>query len=126
MPYYKTVTNIQKNLDMVLVYSAAAITLIFFPFSFDALIIPKIIILFAISAYLVPMVFNRLRNINVSKKQRILLILIPILVLSYLVLIVIVSDAPFEQQIFGRTGRGLGFITFFSLIIFTLSSIVFI
>jgi len=126
MPYYKSVTNIQKNLDMVLVYSAVAITLIFFPFNFDALIIPKIIILFAVSAYLVPMVLNRLRTINVSKKQRTALIVIPILVISYLVLIVIVSDAPFEQQIFGRTGRGLGFITFFSLIILALGSIVFI
>jgi O-antigen ligase len=126
MPYYKTVTNIQKNLDVVLVYSAVAITLIFFPYSFDALLIPKVIILFAISAYLVPMVLNRLRTINVSKKQRTALILIPIFIFSYLALIVIVSDAPFEQQIFGRTGRGLGLITNLSLIIFTLSSIVLI
>jgi O-antigen ligase len=126
MPYYKTVTKIQKNLDLLLVYSAVTITLILFPFSFDALIIPKIIIIFAISAYSIPMVLNRLRTINVSKKQRIALILIPILVISYLALIVIASDAPFEQQIFGRTGRGLGFITFFSLIILTLCSIVFI
>jgi O-antigen ligase len=36
------------------------------------------------------------------------------------------SDAPIEQQIFGRTGRGLGFATLFSLIIISLSCAIFI
>ena len=125
MPYHKSVTKIQKNLDVFLVYAAVAITLIFFPFSFDALIIPKFIILFSVSLYLVPMVLNQLKTVNLSKKQRIALILIPILVFIYLVLIVVVSDAPIEQQVFGRTGRGLGLITFLSLIIFTFSSLIF-
>jgi O-antigen ligase len=126
MPYYKSVTKTQKNLDVFLVYTAVAVTLVFFPFSFDALLVPKIIILFAASLYLFPVVLNRLKTIHVSKKQRRALILIPILVFSYLVLIVVVSDAPIEQQVFGRTGRGLGLITNLSLIIFTLCSIVLI
>jgi hypothetical protein len=36
------------------------------------------------------------------------------------------SDAPIEQQIFGRTGRGLGFVTIFSLIIISLSCAIFV
>ena len=125
MSYYKVVTKIQQNLDVFLVYAVVAITLLFFPFSFDALIIPKFIILFSISVYSIPMVFSRLKTLNISKKQRTALILIPILAFSHLVLIIIVSDAPIEQQVFGRTGRGLGLITFLSLIILTLSSLVF-
>jgi O-antigen ligase len=69
---------------------------------------------------------KRLMSIDESKKLRITVISIPLLVLSNLILIMISSNAPFEQQFFGRTGRGLGFITLFALIMLTLSSMVFI
>ena len=126
MPYHNSVIKIQSNLDVFLVYATVAITLVFFPFSFDALIIPKITILFGVSFYLIPMVSSRFKTLNVSKKQRTALVLTPIIVFSYLILIVVVSDAPIEQQVFGRSGRGLGLITILSLIVFTFSSIVFI
>jgi hypothetical protein len=38
----------------------------------------------------------------------------------------VMSSAPIEQQIFGRTGRGLGLITIFSMaVIFIASAIMF-
>ena len=126
MPYYKTVVKIQKNMDIYLVFGAVVITLIFSPINFDGILIPKMIILFTGALYSIPFLLNRLANIQVSKKQRTMFYLIPSLIFMNLALVIIVSDAPFEQQVFGRTGRGLGFITFFSLIILTLNSLVFI
>jgi hypothetical protein len=41
-------------------------------------------------------------------------------------LIILNSESPIEQLLFGRTGRGLGFITFFSVIVLTLAASVFI
>ena len=37
-----------------------------------------------------------------------------------MIVVMLVSSAPFEQEFFGRTGRGLGFITYFSLFIVAL------
>lgn len=37
-----------------------------------------------------------------------------------MIITVLISKAPFEQELFGRTGRGLGFITYFSLVVLLL------
>jgi O-antigen ligase len=126
MAYYKSLKKIQTSMDVFLVYGAVFLTLVFSPFNFDGLLLPKMIFLFILTAYSIPILLNKLKNLEVSRKQHILFFLIPFLVLADLVLIVIVSDAPIEQQVFGRTGRGLGFITYFSLIILTLNTVVFI
>jgi O-antigen ligase len=42
------------------------------------------------------------------------------LFITQMILVMIISNAPFEQEFFGVTGRGLGFITYFSLIILML------
>jgi O-antigen ligase len=42
---------------------------------------------------------------------------ISILFIAQMVLVMVCSKAPFEQEFFGRTGRGLGFLTYFSLLI---------
>jgi hypothetical protein len=42
------------------------------------------------------------------------------------IIIIINSSAPFEQLIFGRTGRGLGFLTFTSILIIMIASSLFI
>jgi hypothetical protein len=65
-------------------------------------------------------VINAKSLIN-NKTLKILLVL-SILMLVQLILVVIASDSPLEQQIFGRTGRGLGLLTEFSFIIILLAS----
>ena len=126
MAYYKLVVKIQKNMDVFLVYGAVFITLVISPFNFDGILLPKMIFLFLFTAYSMPILLNRLTTSEVSRKQRTLFFLLPLLVLVNFLIIIIASSAPFEQQIFGRSGRGLGLITYFSLIILTLNSIVFI
>jgi O-antigen ligase len=51
-----------------------------------------------------------------------LLLLCSIAFIIQMVLVVATSIAPFEQEFFGRTGRALGFATYFSLIIVMLAT----
>lgn len=87
--------------------------------SSDALIIPKIIILTCLAAFLLPSLFKDYKLFLVNKKFKIL-VTFSILFITQMVLVMIISNAPFEQEFFGVTGRGLGFITYFSLIILML------
>ena len=48
------------------------------------------------------------------------------LIIIQLIAVIFTSGAPFEQQFFGRTGRGLGFATEFSLIVILLAATLFI
>ena len=109
-----------------MIYSAIGITLVATPnFNKDALIIPKVVIILCSALIILPYL---LLNIKVKRDLRLINIhiLLSSLFLAQLVLAIVFSDAPIEQQIFGRTGRGLGFITFFSLMIISLSCAIFI
>jgi len=82
----------------------------------DALIIPKIIILSCLAAYIFSdLIKNRKSLLNnlVLKLQIIFSFLFSI----QMILVMMFSKAPFEQEFYGKTGRGLGFITYFSLLI---------
>jgi O-antigen ligase len=109
-----------------IIYSAIAITLVATPnFNKDALIIPKVVIILCSALLILPYL---LLNIKAKSDSRLIniFILLSSLFLAQLVLAMVFSDAPIEQQIFGRTGRGLGFATLFSLIIISLSCAIFI
>lgn len=109
-----------------IIYSAIAITLVATPnFNKDALIIPKVVIILCSAVLILPYL---LLNIKAKRDLRLIniFILISSLFLVQLILAIVFSDAPIEQQIFGRTGRGLGFITFFPLIVISLSCAIFI
>jgi O-antigen ligase len=109
-----------------IIYSTVAITLVATPnFNKDALIIPKVVIILCSAVLILPYL---LLNIKAKRDLRLIniFILISSLFLVQLILAIVFSDAPIEQQIFGRTGRGLGFITFFSLIVISLSCAIFI
>jgi O-antigen ligase len=91
----------------------------------DALIIPKVIFLFLIALFLLPNLILNFKTLGTYKNSRLLIIISSLLLIQY-VLVMIMSSAPIEQQIFGRTGRGFGLITLFSLICILLASAVYI
>lgn len=99
---------------------ALSITLAITPWvNSDAMIIPKIILIFMLSLYLIPSIVKNYRIIFKDVRLRILFIISLSFVLN-MALVIYLSDAPFEQEFFGRSGRGLGFVTFFSLFIIML------
>ena len=109
-----------------IIYSTLAITLVATPnFNKDALIIPKVIILLCSALLIFPYLLLYIKAKSDLKLINIF-ILLSSLFIAQLVLAIVFSDAPIEQQIFGRTGRGLGFITFFSMIVISLSCAIFI
>jgi O-antigen ligase len=109
-----------------IIASTVVITLVATPnFNKDALIIPKVVILLCSTILILPYL---LANTKIKWDFRLvnIFIILSSLFLAQLVLAMVFSDAPIEQQIFGRTGRGLGFITFFSIVIISLSCAIFI
>jgi len=107
---------VKVNSNKLIVYFAVTISLIFIPMNFDALIIPKMAILFALALYLLPELIS---NIKILSKNRnsFLLIVVSLLIIIQMLVVAFTNSAPLEQQFFGRTGRGLGIATYFSLLI---------
>ena len=88
----------------------------------DGMIIPKLIIMFTLAMYLFPILVINRQLILSSKITKFVLIVQCVLLIQNLI-VLITSSAPLEQQIFGRTGRGLGLITTFSLAVILLATI---
>jgi O-antigen ligase len=102
--------------------SATIVTLIISPFiSKDSMIIPKLIILFLLALYLVPLLILNLKRVIKVPKIKILFIILALMVVQILIAF-FASDAPFEQQFYGRTGRGFGITTYISILIVLLAS----
>ena len=85
----------------------------------DALIIPKIISLACLASFLLPTLIINYKTFLTDRKMKLLLILCVIFTIQ-MMMAMLISKAPFEQEFFGRTGRGLGFITYFSLVVIML------
>lgn len=83
----------------------------------DSLIIPKLILLFALGMHCVPMVFTRYSSGNKTVKM---IFIVSLAFLTQTFISLVVSSAPLEQQIYGRSGRGLGFLTYFSVVLIML------
>ena len=91
----------------------------------DSMIIPKLFLLFICASYLLPKIIYSIPDVLQFYKIKLLLI-ISTLILIQITVVAIISKAPFEQQLFGRTGRGLGIITTVSLLLVMLASAIFI
>ena len=117
--------KVNNSLAKSLIFSVVAIALAMTPgLNKDSLIIPKFIILFCLALFLLPIIFSNTSDLLNSRRYQTLAVLVLLLLLNG-TFIIINSTSPIEQLIFGRMGRGLGFITFFSvLIVLTASSII--
>jgi O-antigen ligase len=101
-------------------------TLVITPwFNKDSMIIPKLITLFLLALYLLPKIIYALPDILQFSKLKLLIGIITLIIIQIIV-VTIVSSAPFEQQLFGRTGRGLGIVTSISLLLVVLGSAIFV
>ena len=108
----------------LLVVCSVVITLAATPWvSADALIVPKIIILATAAGYMFPLLIKNYRQLLDSKIKRNLLF-VSIIFSAYMFLVMATSQAPLEQELFGQTGRGLGFITYFSLLVLMLYALI--
>ena len=102
-----------------IVFTAALVTLLLTPWmNVDSLVIPKLVVLFCISSYIFPFILMKKTN---SLTINLLYVLLGLTFLQ-MILSIFISNSPIEQQIFGRTGRGLGLIAYFSLFVLIIAS----
>ena len=114
--------NEKVNSFKLIVSVAVIITLVATPnVNKDALIIPKSIVLFLLALFILPTIFSQKRVLTQSKIYK-YLVLTLVLMFIQLVLVIIFSNAPIEQQMFGRTGRGLGLLSLVSFFILVIGS----
>ena len=108
-------SDAKNNITNLIVGSAVINTLIITPFfNKDAIIIPKLIVMFCLALYLLPIIYLNWQVIFKSKLLKFFVFLNLMFLLQSLIVLTL-SSAPIEQQIFGRTGRGLGLISIISL-----------
>jgi hypothetical protein len=113
--------KVVKNKTYLLLVSVfVAVCLALTPWlNVDSLVIPKVVILFCAALYFLPILLFDIKNFLSNRTFKILFIL-SCLIIIQMVFVIITSPAPWEQQVFGKSGRGLGFITEISIIIIML------
>lgn len=87
----------------------------------DSLVVPKVSLLFIAAMLFLPSTIISFKTKFQIKTFKVL-ILTNLLIYIQLCAVLVISEAPIEQQIFGKMGRGLGVITFFSLGILVLGT----
>jgi len=110
--------------EKLVVYSAVIISLVFTTVNYDALIIPKVTLLFTLALYISPNLITHIKKFF-SDPKILSLFIISSAIIFQMIIVMLLSEAPFEQEFFGRTGRGLGFSTFFSVVILMLVMAIF-
>jgi len=113
--------NTNKYLLQIIIVGAVVNTIILTPFfNKDAMIIPKLIVMFSLALFFLPLLYLN-RKVLLQSTYLKILVISNLILLIHSIIVLILSDAPIEQQIFGRTGRGLGLITTVSLSVLTLA-----
>lgn len=103
---------------LIVLIAAFFVTVVMTPWlNSDSLIIPKLIVLFATAMFLTPRIIAFMKVKNSERLTKVVLLLASLIFIQ-MILVVFTTSSPIEQQIYGRTGRGLGFITEFSILIF--------
>ena len=116
----------QPSVYNVVILFSVLVALVITPWvNKDSMIIPKIVLLFVFASYLLPKILYSIPDVLQFNKIKLLLIISSLIIIQITV-VAIISKAPFEQQLFGRTGRGLGIITAVSLLLVMLASAMFI
>jgi len=119
------IKKVHSVYKLILVY-ACLITIVITPWvNKDSMIIPKLILVFLCALYLIPKILLTFSEAIKSIKLKILLTIISLIIIQ-IIIVTIVSSAPFEQEFFGRTGRGLGVITYVSMVLVVYASAVFV
>lgn len=87
----------------------------------DATTIPKLVVLIFLVGNLIPLLALNLKTFFTNKASKKVL-LFTVLILVQLFLVLLLSTSPFEQKLFGRPFRLLGFLTFFFVVMLFLIS----
>ena len=116
----------KNHIFKIILIIASLIFLVITPWvNKDSIVVPKVILLFLLALFLLPRILQEYKQLYENTTLRILLIII-FLIIAQMLLVILISNAPIEQQVFGKMGRGLGFITAFSILIVTLATALFI
>lgn len=116
----------KDNVIQLISIVCALVSIIMTPWvNVDSLIIPKLALFFAASMYFLPLIFINFKITFQHRTAKLLIVLISFMILN-LFAILVFTESPIEQQIFGKTGRGLGLLTEISTLIFLVATFKFI
>ena len=115
----------KNHIFKIILIIASLIFLAIAPWVKDSLVVPKVTLLFLLALFLLPRILQEYKQLYENRTLRILFIII-FLIIAQMLLVILISNAPIEQQVFGKMGRGLGFITAFSILVVTLAAALFI
>ena len=116
----------KQSIPKLIILTSVFITLVATPWvNFDSLVVPKMAVLFCLGLLLLPVIIHsNLFLLRAKNYQNLFNLLICIGIITQLVIVMLISKAPLAQEIFGRGGRGLGFLTQLSLILVLMAVIV--
>lgn len=114
---FKTISN---DIYLFAISAYVGVSLALTPWlNVDSLVVPKVVILFCTAMYLSPLLLLDLKIFLSYRVFKILFILCSLMIIQ-MILVVFTSPAPWEQEVFGKGGRGLGLATEISILIMML------
>lgn len=116
-------THEQKLLRTLLYLGTISVSLLITPsYSYEPVDLPKLLLLVTLGGLLFGFILNNIKFL-INGPYRLISILLVLLSLNFLVLLII-GDAPFNQQFYGAFGRNTGFLAYFSLVLVFIGGII--